>query len=172
MENIMITKKINQFKKASYFCLTLLSAALPLTAQAMDSLVRENRERAISHRNLVAPKQSENLFDKLKLLFQSDDTYEEESEEDDPSQGHSDLIKRDEKSSKINGLLDYATQLREAMEQENEDLQKVQETAIKGLGYYGEAIIDDKVKNPEAKSFFLNLLGKGQKRLSNFLSQK
>lgn len=192
----MDTKKINQFKKVSYFCLTLLSAALPLTTEAMDSLLRDDVERSTARRSEIVPQQSESLFDKFRLLFQSDDTGEDESQGDDPRQRYTDLknkvidkyekerpglarfrepIKREEKSSNLvsesKDFLGGARKLREAMEQENEDLKKGGETAIKALGYAGEAILDDKVKDPEAKGFFLNLLDKAKDQALSFINR-
>jgi len=196
MEVIMITKKINKIKKVSYFCLTLFSTALPSTTEAMDSFFREDVGRSTARRNVIVPQQNESLLDKFMLLFQSDDANEDESQVDDHSQRYSDLknkiidkyekdrpelsrfrkpIKQKEKSSNLvstsKDFRDVTGRLGKTIKQENEDLKTLEETIIKAAGYVGKEILDDKIKDPESKSFFLELLDKGQEQVLNFINQ-
>ena len=64
-------------------------------------------------------------------------------------------------------FLRHARELKEAQEQENRKLQKVGETAVNAAAYGLKAVVDNKVEDPEAKSFFLDLLDKAKEQAFN-----
>lgn len=80
----MIKTKIKRLKKASFFCLSLLSSTLPSTAQEAPSSLRDRVDQPVIGGNVRVPAQPESILDSLekrvRLLFENDDTREDQGE--------------------------------------------------------------------------------------------
>lgn len=203
----MITKKIKEFKKVSYFCLTLFSTVLPSSTEAADSLSRDNVDHPVIGGSIRVPRQKESVLDslekKVRLLFEDYDTKDNDVERnfksppmDNHRQQYRDLhnsivdkytkqnpefVRRrlppkqeNEASNLVSASEEFlrkARELREAQELENKKLQKVGETIVKSTAYGLKAVVDNKVEDPEAKGFFLDLLDKAKEQVLNLFIQ-
>ncbi|MBX9804981.1 MAG: hypothetical protein K2Y18_04405 [Alphaproteobacteria bacterium] len=153
----MIMKKTNQLKKVSYFCLTILSAAVPSTLNAMESHSREyfdHSERYPEGHNRMVEKYSKENPDLLRHKIPIEPRVKEPS----LTEVTGDFLK----NTKI---------INEKFKKENEDLGKVGEKAVKGVSYLAKEGIDSKVKDPEAKSFFLGLVDSAKEKALSFFKE-
>ena len=64
-----------------------------------------------------------------------------------------------------------AEELRKAEEAKNRKYQKDEETLVKGIFYGAKAVIDNKVKDPEAKGFFLDLIDDAKEQALELLNR-
>jgi hypothetical protein len=198
----MFTDKLKRLKKASYFCLTLVSTAFPSKTEAT-SLLKDYVDHPVIGGSVQVPRYDNDrvvkeLEKKPELFYEKFDTKNDEVQKDinSPavdkqhhtyrdthnavvdkySKEHPNLLRHKltpKKEKQKEGLgtsthnfLEQAKKLREKCEEENQKLKKTEETLVKGVGYVGEMAIENNVKNPQAKSFFLDILNQTLSLLS------
>lgn len=59
--------------------------------------------------------------------------------------------------------------LRKAIEQENEDIYEGEKTIIEAVGHIATEILNDNIKEPEARGFFQRIIDKAKEKALKFL---
>lgn len=167
MEIKMFMKKLKEFQKVSYLCLTLLSTVCPSTTEASDSNLKDYRDQPVVRTTVRADRQGyRDLHNRMveKYAIQNPEL----------ERHRLPPLQEESSSTLVTASEEFARKtedLRKDLEKRDRELQQVGVTAVKATAYGAKELVEQKVKNPEAKSFFLELLDKAKDYGLNLFKQ-